>query len=182
MIDAKETRYRGVTYRSKLEARWCVFFDELGIDYEYEIDSFDLGRFYPNWDSQDTQDLREELEEEGIYTKREISHKISFERNKRLFYIPDFWLPEYEHWVEIKGRYPTIQEQRKARRLAYHTGYAVNILYGNIPKPKEDWGARTEVYRSDMNIIALMVIDYGIRAMESAFSAARMARLEEIAA
>lgn len=36
-------RYAGVTFRSKTEARWAVFFDTLSIPWVYEIQGFDLG-------------------------------------------------------------------------------------------------------------------------------------------
>lgn len=35
-IAAIETRYAGCRFRSRLEARWAVFFDHLGIRWEYE--------------------------------------------------------------------------------------------------------------------------------------------------
>jgi hypothetical protein len=37
---AKPTTYRGTTYRSKLEARWAVLFDVLGLPFEYEPKCF----------------------------------------------------------------------------------------------------------------------------------------------
>ena len=43
MIKAIETHYNGYRFRSRLEARWAVFFDTLGISYEYEPEGFDLG-------------------------------------------------------------------------------------------------------------------------------------------
>lgn len=42
-IKAIETVYNGYRFRSRLEARWAVFFDTLGIKYEYELEGFDLG-------------------------------------------------------------------------------------------------------------------------------------------
>lgn len=39
-----ETRYNGYRFRSRLEARWAVFFDTLGIKYEYEKEGYDLGK------------------------------------------------------------------------------------------------------------------------------------------
>jgi len=59
-----ETVYNGYRFRSRLEARWAVFFDALGVRYDYEREGFDLG-------------------EHG-------------------WYLPDFWLPREECWVEIK--------------------------------------------------------------------------------
>lgn len=37
-----ETRYAGYRFRSRLEARWAVFFDALKIKYEYEPEGFKL--------------------------------------------------------------------------------------------------------------------------------------------
>src|SRR5258706_6305448 len=41
-IKAIETHYNGYRFRSRLEAKWAVFFNAAGIDYCYEEDSFDL--------------------------------------------------------------------------------------------------------------------------------------------
>lgn len=38
-----ETVYRGYRFRSRLEARWAVFFDTLGVRWEYEQEGYDLG-------------------------------------------------------------------------------------------------------------------------------------------
>jgi hypothetical protein len=44
---AIRTKYNGILYRSRTEARWAVFFDSLGIKYLYESEGFDLsGRWY----------------------------------------------------------------------------------------------------------------------------------------
>lgn len=64
MIKAIETEYNGYRFRSRLEARWAVFFDTAGIEYEYEPEGYDLGN--------------------GIY------------------YLPDFYLPWFKCFVEIK--------------------------------------------------------------------------------
>lgn len=37
------TRYAGCHFRSRLEARWAVFFDRLGVAWQYEPEGFDLG-------------------------------------------------------------------------------------------------------------------------------------------
>lgn len=43
-----ETTYAGVRFRSRLEARWAVFFDALGVKWLYELEGFELpsGRRY----------------------------------------------------------------------------------------------------------------------------------------
>src|SRR4051812_37466298 len=38
-----ETQYRGYRFRSRLEARWAVYFDSLGLKWEYELEGYDLG-------------------------------------------------------------------------------------------------------------------------------------------
>jgi len=51
-IKAIETEYNGYRFRSRLEARWAVFFDALGIEYEYEPEGFDLepyGYYLPDF-------------------------------------------------------------------------------------------------------------------------------------
>ena len=41
-IKAIETFYNGYRFRSRLEARWAVFFDDAGIKYQYEPEGFKL--------------------------------------------------------------------------------------------------------------------------------------------
>lgn len=43
VVKAIETQYKGYRFRSRLEARWAVFFDELKMKWEYEPEGFDLG-------------------------------------------------------------------------------------------------------------------------------------------
>lgn len=47
-IKAIQTEYKGYLFRSRLEARWAVFFDELGIEWEYEPEGLVLsnGTYY----------------------------------------------------------------------------------------------------------------------------------------
>lgn len=94
-----ETRYNGYHFRSRLEARWAVFFDTLGIKYHYEPEGYDL---------------------EGTW------------------YLPDFWLPDYASFVEIKPTPPNTGEALKASQLALCTGKQVYIFAGNIGLPVED--------------------------------------------
>jgi hypothetical protein len=45
-LKAIQTRYKGYNFRSRLEARWAVFFDAIGIEWEYEVEGYDLGEKY----------------------------------------------------------------------------------------------------------------------------------------
>jgi hypothetical protein len=50
-IPSKPTNYRGYEFRSRLEARWAVFFDAAGIKFHYEYQDFILpsGRYLPDF-------------------------------------------------------------------------------------------------------------------------------------
>lgn len=43
MIQAIETVYNNYRFRSRLEARWAVYFHAMGWDFEYEKEGYDLG-------------------------------------------------------------------------------------------------------------------------------------------
>lgn len=53
VVRAIPTRYKGYHFRSRLEARWAVFFDkcDIGLDWQYELEGFDLpsGRYLPDF-------------------------------------------------------------------------------------------------------------------------------------
>src|SRR5437762_9159320 len=81
-IKAIVTRYKTFRFRSRLEARWAVFFDVLGIEWRHESRSVDLG-----W----------------------------------CLYIPDFWLPQYRMYVEVKPDDFTSKELVKVATLVAKT-------------------------------------------------------------
>ena len=83
-MKAIETTFNGYKFRSRLEARWAVFFYKLGLDYEYEKEGFEL-----NWNTSDG----------------------------HFYYLPDFWIPAWNAFVEIKGEEPTEDELEKCQSL-----------------------------------------------------------------
>jgi hypothetical protein len=48
-----------------------------------------------------------------------------------VFYLPDFWLPDLNIFMEIKPLVPTEDEMEKARRLVQHTGCDLVFQVGN---------------------------------------------------
>src|SRR5262245_46962536 len=48
-LEPIETRYKGYRFRSRLEARWAVFFDAQGIKWEYEPQGYDFGELGCSW-------------------------------------------------------------------------------------------------------------------------------------
>lgn len=102
-IKAIETRYNGYRFRSRTEARWAVFFDALGVAYKYEPDGYELGQTA-----------------NGM--KFFCEHQMEIQR-----YLPDFYLPDYDMWVEVKGCLPQnhfgcMLEECKMWALISHTG------------------------------------------------------------
>jgi hypothetical protein len=52
MIQAIETTYKGYRFRSRLEARWALFFDAMDLQWEYEVEGFELSnrkRYLPDF-------------------------------------------------------------------------------------------------------------------------------------
>ena len=78
-----ETSYNGYLFRSRLEARWAVFLDAMGIRYEYEKEGYQLDA---GW------------------------------------YLPDFWLPELNIWVEVKGGEPSQHDKDRINELCLKSG------------------------------------------------------------
>lgn len=101
MIKAIETHYKSYRFRSRLEARWAVFFERLGLKWEYEPEGFDLSCYQP------------------------LGYKLS-----SYAYLPDFWLPGLGLYVEIKGSEPTDEEIAKCNLLADHTQRATLLVFG----------------------------------------------------
>lgn len=42
MLKAIDTKYKGYKFRSRLEARWAVYFDAIGLEWEYEKEGFEF--------------------------------------------------------------------------------------------------------------------------------------------
>lgn len=118
-IRAIETRYRGYRFRSRLEARWAVFFDAAGIEWSYEDEGWNLlgSRKYV------------------------LTHHIDYQKfaKEPLLYLPDFYLPQQECWIEIKGTPPTSKERATMERLVGTTGRTGFIFWGGIPMPEEEF-------------------------------------------
>lgn len=97
------TYYKGITFRSRLEARWAIVFDELGIKWEYEPEGIEIpfnNFFLP------------------------ITSTFS--------YLPDFYLPDFDHYVEVKGHLDD-DGYHKMIRIAWELSGG----FGNIYEHKE---------------------------------------------
>lgn len=117
-IKAIETVYNGYRFRSRLEARWAVFFDALGVDYEYEPEGFDLGdgtRYLPDF-------------------------KIKCWGKRGCLYDKPFDL-----WIEVKGNMTETDAEKIFKFACGADGFSLNsdveevinpvLIVGQIPNP-----------------------------------------------
>lgn len=104
-----ETYYKGFRFRSRLEARWAMFFDCLGIDWEYEKEGYDLGAL--GWY------LPDFWIPAPLYCVEQAKGKAGY-------------------WVEIKPNYPSLEEVRKCESLTFLTGHTTILLYGSCALDK----------------------------------------------
>lgn len=108
MIEAIQTSYKSYRFRSRLEARWAVFLDRIGVRWEYEKEGYNLGAAG--------------------------------------YYLPDFWLPDFGVFLEIKGEECSEADAIKCRALFNESDKPVFIAQGQIGD--HTWGMiGTENYR-----------------------------------
>lgn len=97
-IQPIETIYRGYRFRSRLEARWAVFFDASGIKWSYENEGYKVnGRGY----------------------------------------LPDFWLPELEAFVETKPHDEACKQAEPLLRELVHSSGKRALLIAGTPSIDE---------------------------------------------
>lgn len=106
---AIDTRYKGYRFRSRLEARWAVFFDHCGIDWVYEPEGYDLSQ-YEDW-----------------FCGQRVGR-----------YLPDFFLTSCGLWVEIKGSIPAnhflnTNEECQMVALCAHTDVPFGYVFYGLP-------------------------------------------------
>lgn len=94
-----ETIYNGYKFRSRLEARWAVFFDAAGIRYEYEPEGF--------------------------------------KAKNGLCYLPDFYLPDENMFVEVKAQRKGVWKELNKIEPFIGNGIETLLILPNIPSPNE---------------------------------------------
>jgi hypothetical protein len=112
-----------------------VFFEALGIKWWYEPEGFslryDYKEFVANWAIPFTM-----MEDVPLYES--LRQTFRHLDGKEYWYLPDFYLPELNYWIEIKGRNPKREEIEKA--------FLLNQLALNASK-KKIAGAKTDAER-----------------------------------
>ena len=107
-IKAIETYYNGYRFRSRLEARWAVFFDAMGIRYEYEHEGFE----------------------------RHLNHIEPPVRYLPDFWFPEYELFGEVKGVSCRGQIPREDAEKMSWMIDFN-GPCSNgiVLLGNIPNP-----------------------------------------------
>lgn len=161
------TMYKGINFRSRLEARWAVFFDTLGIEWEYEPQGYEVGMsyyvdpenpemFYTYSDGStlagEWQKNLKEAEGITVVAERPATGKEDLE-----WYLPDFWLPELKIWAEVKGVFGDSELLTTVRSIDGFSMGLPNIkdfdkenptglLYlGDIPNPDRNRGSGSHI-------------------------------------
>ena len=157
---AIETRYKGYRFRSRLEARWAVFFDHLGLRWDYEPEGFELpsGRYLPDFF----------IHWEGPKSER----------------LQQF--PTVGYWVEIKGAPPSAAELQRLSELATATKHNAYLLAHGPAHVRAwaCWAGRPAVEVVGLGLAWLAFVQccpreaVGLREVEAAVAAAMGARFE----
>lgn len=172
-IKSIDTIYNGYKFRSRLEARWAVFFDEMGFEYEYEPEGFKL------------------LDDE--------SRKVMWYLPDFLLRTKGFRTAEdvSEIYVEVKG----FMQDYDLKKITEFSRYHPLLLLGNIPKDWKEiaergettmyhsfyfingdmWPALFSMYKGVPMITGPQGKAWslkGMRAVDKALSKARQARFE----
>jgi hypothetical protein len=101
-MPAIETKYNDLPFRSRLEAKWAVFLDAMGIDYDYEREGYTLsGLWY--------------LPDFWLPLPKEHAR---FENSG--------------YWLEIKSRLLTNTEELQIKRLVHETGHHAYAICGRV--------------------------------------------------
>lgn len=131
MIKSIETEYKGYRFRSRLEARWAVFFDACGVKWEYEPEGFDLG--------------------DGLYYLPDFLLHDVWIRN---LYKCDLWAEVKGKMTETDaakidrfwGRDATEEEMLESQNWCFI--YNRIIVLGNIPEGYDDGYLFDWIYRN----------------------------------
>ena len=133
MIKAIETEYNGYKFRSRLEARWAVFFDALGVKYEYEPEGFNLGngRYYLPDFRVKCWGTRGEIEDKPFDLYIEVKGKMTYEDAEK---IKDFVGNSWPSWETVE-LFPLDEQDDAFNKLWEETESTRNkvLIVGNIP-------------------------------------------------
>lgn len=185
-MKAIQTKYNGYLFRSRLEARWAVFFDACGVKYEYEPEGYDLGNglFYlPDFllhgvDGRDGGNLY--IEVKGVMTDEDALKIKTFATDGAVGMVD-----KYPHATLVVGKIPDGDGIDDIDSYVKNVGYKADhgicpfnfeTIDGDnfIAHPGINWQGRFELFGDDGSYLCAR----DPVATERAFRAARQARFE----
>lgn len=103
-MKAIETVYKGYRMRSRLEARWAIFFDKLGITWTYEQEGFEMDgeRYLPDFWLPD-QKAWFEVKGQALTEKEEVKCRKFAEEQKLFVSVGGIPLPDEDMCNTIYG-------------------------------------------------------------------------------
>lgn len=110
-IRAIETSYKGYRFRSRLEARWAVFFDALNQKWEYEKEGFELGmegRYLPDFWLAD-HETWVEIKPQSVGYSMKCAYLTALTNQSTLLVYGNPWPGEYGvdlYWPRDEGGKP----------------------------------------------------------------------------
>lgn len=154
-----ETIYKGYRFRSRLEARWAVFFDKAGIEYKYEPDGFTgidgdpyLPDFYLPMEEvyAEVKGSNEQLKND----ERKILGAIDFNSTpvaKGLIILGE--IPNYENfsWGNIP-MFPYLWHDKNHVEIEYAAFWEFHILNGKIMLLKGNSDISSTMFRFERGI------------------------------
>lgn len=122
-----ETSYHGHRFRSRIEARWAVFFDAIGIPWQYEVEGFDLDgiAYLPDfW-----------LPQQGIWVEIKGMHPTDEEEHKAALLAEQTRHPVYIFSGEIKVPTPSDSNLENVSTAEFYEadGYDVDYCWCECP-------------------------------------------------
>ena len=112
-ISAIQTTYKGYRFRSRLEARWAVFFDALEIKWQYEPQGY----------------------EKEMYYDKKIMYLPDFYLPDSKLYIEVKGNSDFEEWANLAEAFLDYHCPMPYFTNSYEIGEGGFMILGNIPNP-----------------------------------------------
>lgn len=161
MITPIETIYKGYRFRSRLEARWAVFMDACGADWEYEPEGLSSTVY-----------CEPDLDEDG--------NIIQEHDPACTYYLPDFVVHNVKHvhlgrgesepcyepdygdvYIEVKGK-PVLEDINKIENIVFGSfdfePFDWDVLLDNSYSYRHDWDEWTWCQKYDEERIKVLMV------------------------
>lgn len=139
IVKSKNTKYNGYNFRSRLEARWAVFFDAIGIKYHYEYQDFTLRSgsrylpdfYFPTFEGGCHGEVKHEFTSKEvvkcidlcILTKKPVLLLEGVPDFKCIEYYEYYDGMEYDDYIDLQVGIPNASQARYEDRMFVQPGF-----------------------------------------------------------